>query len=718
MKFISLDAGLKEARRRIEQCMDLWETELDLSDLGLEEVPPELEHGSFIVVLTLAHNRLQDLPSWFERFDVLQHLDLSNNRLAVLPRVICGIPQLKSLNLRGNELSSLPESMEGLSSLETLDLSRNRLNAVPEALGSMKALRKLDLNLNRIDKLPEKIRRLSSDEPVSLVSRVAEVFDLLLHLGLSTDFYREAAEYLRSISQHFGITRTQSALLAFFLANYDDFRILENEIIRALNIRKLDFLQYRDDLLQLERKGLINCSRNEGYPMYSIPERTMSSLIQGEKFKNERYQQFYPGDFFEALADLYEKRYNNALSYNMLIAGLKQLLAACKSIPTVKKLRSYKLDDDSLVLLLHFCQLQIGAPNDYIRASPFKRELYDNAVLYRQIREQLDSAEHELFRLGLIEKQPMVKNSRRRWYDTTCYKLSEKAKQELLSELLPELGRADRHRRRTPGTFRPESPANIQEKALFYNPAEEKQVLELSSLLEEEKFKAVQTRLAESSLRGGFVCLFSGPPGTGKTETACQLARRSGRAILKADVAEIMDKWVGESEKKLRRIFGYYRRSLEKGEPAPILFFNEADQILSRRIHLNADSRSVDQMFNSLQNILLEETENFPGIMIAATNMADNLDKAFERRFLYRISFRLPGPEVRVRIWRTMLPALTAGDAETLAGRYDFSGGQIENVVRKALISYVLSGNAPTPESLAVLCDEEGPAGEISKYII
>jgi hypothetical protein len=714
MKFISLDAGLKEALRRIEQCMELWETELDLSDLGLEAVPPELEHGNFIAALTLAHNRLQDLPLWFERFNVLQHLDLSNNRLTVLPRVICSIPQLKSLNLRGNELSSLPESMEGLSSLETLDLSRNRLNAVPEALGDMKALRKLNLNLNRIDKLPEKIRRLSSDEPAGLVSRVAEVFDLLLRLGLSADFYREAAEYLRGISQHFGITRTQSALFAFFLANYDDFRILENEIIRALNIRKLDFLQYRDDLLQLERKGLINCSRNEGYPVYSVPERTMSSLIQGEKFKNERYQQFYHGDFFEALADLYEKRYNNTLSYNMLTAELKQLLAACKSIPIVKKLRSYKLDDDSLVLLLHFCQLQIGAPNDYIRASPFKRELYDNAALYRQIREQLDGAEHKLFRLGLIEKQPVVKNSRRRWYDNTCYKLTEKAKQELL----PELGRADGRRRRMPGAFRPESPANIQEKALFYNPAEEKQVLELSSLLEKETFKTVQTRLAESSLHSGFVCLFSGPPGTGKTETACQLARGSGRAILKADVAEIMDKWVGESEKKLRRIFGYYRRSLERGEPAPILFFNEADQILSRRMNLTADSRSVDQMFNSLQNILLEETENFPGIMIAATNMADNLDKAFERRFLYRISFRLPGPEVRTRIWRSMLPVLTAGDAETLAGRYDFSGGQIENVVRKALISYVLSGNVPTPESLALLCDEEGPAGEISKYVI
>jgi hypothetical protein len=233
----------------------------------------------------------------------------------------------------------------------------------------------------------------------------------------------------------------------------------------------------------------------------------------------------------------------------MLAADLRQLLAACKSIPMVKKLRSYKLDDDSLVLLLHFCQLQIGSPNDYIRASPFKRELYDNAALYRQTREQLESGEHELFKQGLIEKHPMVKFRRRRWYDNTCYKLSEKAKQELL----PELGRVDRHRKRMPGAFRPESPANIPEKALFYNPAEEKQVLELSSLLEEEKFRAVQARLAESSLRNGFVCLFSGPPGTGKTETACQLARRSGRAILKADVAEIMDKWVGASEKKLRR---------------------------------------------------------------------------------------------------------------------------------------------------------------------
>lgn len=103
-------------------------------------------------------------------------------------------------------------------------------------------------------------------------------------------------------------------------------------------------------------------------------------------------------------------------------------------------------------------------------------------------------------------------------------------------------------------------------------------------------------------------------------------------------------------------------------------------------------TRAIDKMENSIQNIILEEMESLEGIMIATTNLTTNLDKAFERRFLYKIEFSRPDVEVRSQIWQVMLPSLSAGDARTLASQFDLSGGEIENITRRYTVSTILSG--------------------------
>ena len=113
-------------------------------------------------------------------------------------------------------------------------------------------------------------------------------------------------------------------------------------------------------------------------------------------------------------------------------------------------------------------------------------------------------------------------------------------------------------------------------------------------------------------------------------------------------------------------------------------------------------------MENSIQNIILQEMEALDGIMIATTNLTQNLDTAFERRFLYKICFEKPDAAVRQRIWQTMMPSLTDADARVLASGYDFSGGQIENISRKATINAILHGDeANTLESLTAYCNAE-----------
>ena len=251
---------------------------------------------------------------------------------------------------------------------------------------------------------------------------------------------------------------------------------------------------------------------------------------------------------------------------------------------------------------------------------------------------------------------------------------------------------------------------DIPEKQLFYNTTTAKRLAKLKRLLAQEQYQKVMDLLNDSGLRMGFNCLFYGGPGTGKTETVYQLARLTGRDILEVDVSRLKSMWVGESEKNLKALFKRYRRIVKDSKVAPILLFNEADAIFGRR-RIGAD-RAVDKMENSLQNIILQEMENLEGILIATTNLTQNLDQAFERRFLYKVHFENPTPDVKAQIWQSMMHDLTEKDARELASSFDFTGGQIENVLRKRTIHLVLEGTTPTLDDLISYCQEEAIVGE------
>lgn len=206
-------------------------------------------------------------------------------------------------------------------------------------------------------------------------------------------------------------------------------------------------------------------------------------------------------------------------------------------------------------------------------------------------------------------------------------------------------------------------------------------------------------------MRKGFACLFYGAPGTGKTETVYQIARQTGRDILIVNVSEIKSMWVGESEKNIKALFDRYRRFSEQSELTPILLFNEADAVLG--VRQEGAERAVDKMENSIQNIILQEMETLDGIMIATTNLTQNLDKAFERRFLYKIEFAKPSFEAKQAIWKTMLPSLSECETEELARSYEFSGGQIENIARKRAVDAIIHGEEPSLEIIHTYCRSE-----------
>ena len=234
------------------------------------------------------------------------------------------------------------------------------------------------------------------------------------------------------------------------------------------------------------------------------------------------------------------------------------------------------------------------------------------------------------------------------------------------------------------------SHTKIPERKLYFSGKTEEEVNRLRMLLQDDQYQQVVARLKEKNMPTGLNVLLYGTPGTGKTELVQQLARETGRDIFIVDMSQIRDKWVGESEHNLARVFNTYRMYVTRLKKTPILFCNECDAIFGARLERTAGS--VDKMENALQNILLEQMEKLQGIMICTTNLTSTLDKAFERRFLLKIQLPKPGNEARKQIWATMLPKLSDEQTTVLANRFDFSGGQIQNVTRKQIINSIFSG--------------------------
>jgi SpoVK/Ycf46/Vps4 family AAA+-type ATPase len=200
--------------------------------------------------------------------------------------------------------------------------------------------------------------------------------------------------------------------------------------------------------------------------------------------------------------------------------------------------------------------------------------------------------------------------------------------------------------------------------------------------------KNVVTRLKEWGIkdkRKGIDAriIFYGGAGTGKTITALAIAKSLKKRIISFDCSKILSMYVGESEKNVRKIFDSYKELCVKTKSEPILLLNEADQFLSNRV--TGTSSGSDKMHNQMQNIFLEQIEKFDGILIATTNLLESIDKAFSRRFNYKIEFTKPTQEQRMELWKKMLPEslpLEDGfDIKKLA-KHELTGGQIEMIIK------------------------------------
>ena len=448
------------------------------------------------------------------------------------------------------------------------------------------------------------------------------------------------------------------------------------------------------DINVLEKRELVRCSRRDHRITYRVPMEVIDAFKKNEKFVPKDCSGLSCQELFGEIDAFFDLRDNKELTFDALTEKMHHLFDCNKQLLYVQKIKSYNLDKEEEMILILFSHLFVNNNDDNIGFHDIEF-LYDSKNIWRLEKSMLEEGTHVLLSDGMIEN-----NNSDGFVDRESFRMTDKAKRELFTELnLASLNKIVKRG----DVVKSE---DIAPKRLFYGEKIRAQIDELSKLLEEEQYNQIRSRMKESGFRCGFACLFYGEPGTGKTETVLQLARQTGRDILQVNVSQIKSMWVGESEKNIKQLFDNYRAKVKDSKIAPILLFNEADAIINKR--QEGAERAVDKMENSIQNIILQEMETLDGILIATTNLAQNMDKAFERRFLYKIKFEKPTIEARMNMWHEMIPTLNDEDSRALASNYDFSGGQIENIARHYTIGKILHGeSANVVEVLSEYCDSE-----------
>ncbi len=553
-------------------------------------------------------------------------------------------------------------------------------------------MRELDLQKTKtVDKSKQKDDARNA-KPKSILESFEYIVELAEDSNLGNDFLEKAAKHIKYASRKLKLTRMQVVLLAMFVDRSEDSRIMISDIARYAGCRTTRILRLSDDIDTLESQRYLRASRSRNSLSYRVPAAVVKSLRKNQPYIYEEEPIPDTQTFFDRFERLMNEKDDDELTHESLMEQTMEMLGEIKGSIFATELRRRGLCDEDTLLFIFMAHLFVENNDDNIGFHDIE-DLFDNDEIPSWVKREFRMRESELFEKELIKNVNEEGMAR-----SDAFKLTEKAKEQFLCELnLNKIGRSDR------SLIKAET---LAEKDLIYNETERGQVTELSSILSENRFNEVQERLRSAGMRPGFCCIFYGSPGTGKTETVYQLARRTGRDIMRVDVDKIKSCWVGESEKNIKALFDRYRNICKNSKLAPILLFNEADAVLG--VRMEGASRAVDKMENSIQNIILQEMETLEGIMIATTNLTTNLDKAFERRFLYKIRFDKPTVDARVEIWQAMMKGLSNEDAQTLASRFDLSGGEIENIVRKHSVNAILSGNDNLDiEEIIGLCQHE-----------
>lgn len=218
--------------------------------------------------------------------------------------------------------------------------------------------------------------------------------------------------------------------------------------------------------------------------------------------------------------------------------------------------------------------------------------------------------------------------------------------------------------------------------------------------------KVMKDPVLQRKVKPGFRALFHGPSGAGKTLVATLLGQEFNTPVYRIDLSQVVSKYIGETEKNLEKIFVKAERRNW------ILFFDEADALFGKRSNVQS---AHDKYANQEVSYLLQRVEDFPGLVILASNFKSNIDNAFLRRFNAIIDFPLPGPAERYELWQkampSTLPVMPDVDLKMLADKHELTGSAINQVVHYA----ALQMHAQNQQAITTALLQQGILKELRK---
>ena len=539
-------------------------------------------------------------------------------------------------------------------------------------------------------------------EEFTLVTSLSYLLELSKNSGPKKEFWTEAREAVDYAKRIMGLSDVQILVVAL-LANEGE-AMSWHDMGEHFGCTRLEMMAWSEELESLVDNGwAIRQATNDfkhRWMGYRLETGVVTAIRYNRCFVPEKLDGLTLQDFVDKVTSHinmnmgnHEIAFDDDIDWMLRVVGKNPHLQLCRLIDSLDD----RYDKALLLMVITDYALWADTPSEGLQFDTISG-IFPDEHKCGHLRRRLRHGNHNLLQSHYIEYFCIDGIA-----DSERFTLGETVREMLLSEYKPTHANCPAPKTTDSMLF---SHTLVKPRQMYYNAAEEKQLDRLKSLLLPDNFKAVRARMEEKGMRKGFACIFYGEPGTGKTETVLQLARLTGRDVMRVEIAGMRDKWVGQSEKNIKSVFRRYHGLCRNLDIKPILFFNEADAIFGRRF--DNPGGSVEKMDNAMQNIILQELEELDGILIATTNLTSSLDPAFERRFLFKVEFRKPDIAVRCNIWQSMIgDRVSYDDLHRIACRYDFTGGQIENIVRKQTIDYVLEGESLNSERLNEYCLEE-----------
>lgn len=528
---------------------------------------------------------------------------------------------------------------------------------------------------------------------------IGNIYEKSKECKLEKDFFNSIDSDLECLSEYFKTSKSQSFIIAIvFVMNYKGSTVDYNDLIDFFDCNPVKILDFNNDFNVLHTKSILKkqksthrISLSGANDQFIVHEKISEAVINNEQIPFDLEEKI--NDIFnllESFCNLSIQRINDEITTLELFSHTRKMFFANIHFQLINKIFHLGLNMEDVYLYLYIIW-KVLSGHFSIRMSKALEGIYDKTSVRVNYMQNLLLGNNDLIKSNLIE---IAENS---FLNDNEIKLSEKSK-----DLVKECGITIHSKKKKDNLILPNM---IPHRKLIFGESEMKQIQLLKGLLMNSKFNIIQKRLTLKNLPKGMTALLHGVPGTGKTEIVMQLAKETNREIMKVDISQSKSMWFGESEKIIKRIFNDYKLLYKDNKRVPILLFNEADAIFSRRKDIG--SSNVAQTENAMQNILLEELETFEGILIATTNLVNNMDSAFERRFLFKIQFKYPEVLIRSKIWKLKFPHLKTKECNLLSEKFNLSGGQIDNVLRKCEIKEMIYGTKSKLDDILQYCSEE-----------